>query len=86
MSLFVYNLYLKHNNFLYDERKERLINMCDSYDFYFTGANYYFMWPFGVKAELKKFASEVVNERIDYPDTYTNVSRAFRESQKYNKT
>jgi hypothetical protein len=82
MSLFVYNLYLKQNNFLSDERKERLINMCDSYNFQFTEGTYYFMWPFGVKDELKSFVSEVVGERINYSDTYINVSKAFKESQK----
>jgi len=82
MSLYIYNLYLKHHGFLSDERKERLMNMCDSFDMYFTGGSYYFMWPFGVKDELKSFTRNLVNERIKESETYVNVGKAFHKCLK----
>ena len=77
MSLFIYNEFLKEQAFLSDERKERLMNTVDSFDMQFKGGAYYFMWPKGVKEELRGFTRDIINDKVPDDEIYTNVKAAF---------
>lgn len=55
------DMHLNYGDMIKDDDWDRVIDITNSY---FTGPMYYFMWPFGVKKELKKIEKMIRNGTI----------------------
>jgi hypothetical protein len=83
MSLFMRNEIMKENGIGEDQRHVALEDAAEIHNEQFTGANYYFMWPFGVKDELLKKVDKVISGTILRDDpTFIECQDAFIESKK----
>ena len=82
MSLFATNEVLKEREFTVEERTDILKSQISSKNQHFTGASYYFMWPFGVKDDLHKAVIAIVTEKIlEKDDIYPEIAKAFKDSK-----
>lgn len=73
MTLFAFNEYYKTSNFSLEHRTSLLLNKANEINKHFTGASYYFMWPFGVEKQLIKNVNLIVTEQI------LNTDKIFEE-------
>lgn len=64
MSLFMANEFLKESGVEEDDRRARLLSLAARYDENFTGAAYYYMWPFGVKESLVNKVEKIISAEI----------------------
>jgi Zn-dependent protease with chaperone function len=82
MSLFMTNELLKEGGFDKNARKERLTASAARYNKNFTGANYYFMWPFGVEEDLQEALDKILSEEISKEhEVYQEILDALEESK-----
>jgi len=82
MSLFMRNEIMKENNVSEEARSADLKRVAEQYNEQFTGPNYYFMWPFGVKKALAEKVDLVMSGDILREDTvFMEVQEAFTESK-----
>jgi len=70
MSLFVHNELFKERKASLEAKRLTLVHLADRHNKNFTGANYYFMWPFGVKLELLKAIEDILSEDILFNEPY----------------
>lgn len=83
MSLFMLNEVYKERGLTKDTRLPLLNKSAVNYNKQFTSANYYFMWPFGVKSKLKQAVNDIISEDILKKDSiYNEVAEAFINSSK----
>jgi len=82
MSLYASYLYMKGELFSDESIAKSLDNQIEYYNSQFTGAAYYFMWPFGVNEDLTDFAEIIKTEDLSKSDDiYSNVTKAFKISK-----
>ena len=81
MSLFTLNELYKEQNLSIQNRKDLLNDFVEKYNKHFTGSNYYYMWPFGVKDKLQKVVNRILSEEIISEDKiYQEIINALKES------
>ena len=77
MSMFVFNHLAKKDGMTKTIRLNNLLRMAELYNSQFTGSNYYFMWPFGVKDKLQNNIDAIISGDITKKDVvYREVSSA----------
>ena len=82
MSLFMRNEIMKENGVAEETRRAALEEATDRYNTQFTGSNYYFMWPFGVKDKLHEKIDGIISGEILRDDpVFMEVQEAFYESK-----
>jgi hypothetical protein len=82
MSLFAENEFLKEAGVSSEDRLNYLKAMAERKNAHFTGANYYFMWPFGVEEDLLEAAEKIVSGQIlKEDDIYGEIAAALQESK-----
>jgi hypothetical protein len=69
-TLFILNELQKEVGWPEDLRHAILLSSVESTNKSFTGINYYFMWPFGVKDQLASAVEEIVSGRIMEKDEF----------------
>lgn len=82
MSIFIFYIDAKNSNHPDDEIQKNLsIWVLDLNMYNFRGANYYFMWPFGVVKELGNKVKEVRERDIsDTDETYSLMKELYLKS------
>lgn len=81
VTLFVTNLYLLEHGIRAEDRKKSLIRRAEKINNHFINANYYFMWPFGVKNKLKEKVDKIINQTIKTEDSsLLEIEKAFKNS------
>ena len=82
MSLFATSEFLKEIGYPFVQRAERLRGQVNSKNLQFTGANYYFMWPFGVEDKLHLAVDDILSEDIIEKDPiYSEIVVAIKGSK-----
>jgi hypothetical protein len=82
MSLFMRNEIMKENGISEEVRRAALGDAAERYNEQFTGANYYFMWPFGVKDDLAEKVDMVMSGEILRDDpVFMECQEAFTKSK-----
>ncbi len=69
-SLFVMNEFYKENGWNEMERKFFLDGHTNFINEQFTGPNYYYMWPWGVKSELNIAIDKILKEELEKEDNF----------------
>lgn len=83
MSLFIRNEIFNKRNLREDVRRALLESAVDKYNEHFTGPNYYFMWPFGVKKKLLSKIDPILSDSlVEEDELYKEVRNAFEEVHK----
>lgn len=81
MSLFIRNEIYKEQGLNEQIRKDLLLDSANQYNKRFTSSAYYFMWPFGVKKQLKRKVDLIISEKILEDQIFQEVASAFRASR-----
>lgn len=82
MGLFTTNELLKESGMDEESRIKALKLQAEAQNKQFTGASYYFMWPFGVKNQLEQAISDIISEKIlDSDDIYREIVQALKDSK-----
>lgn len=63
MSIYVYYLFLLKRNYSKEKIASSMLRFVVDLNQYFTGPAYYFMWPFGVRAEFENFINDILSEK-----------------------
>jgi len=78
-TLMCCNLILEKQEFSLEDRKLKLLVLVHELNEQFTGAFYYFMWPFGVVKTLKENLDKILNDDILNDQTFAEVHLAMKD-------